>query len=257
MQPSTQVTHMPLKGLTDPSVLFFVRVAALLLIFVRLGMKLPPRYPLRFLFLNAGAAVARVVHPTLEILVMVQAGRGHGQAAVAKDRFGARALAAELAGRADVHAGPAGPALLRAHVEGCRDLPLVAPLLETDGPGVHLLGADPRAQPAEDALLVTGGEADPGDPVLGGQVLQDLGAGGHGQHELDHHPPRRPDPLGVRPDDEPLLGGIGAGGDELALQTLADLDDAEAAASERRQSLVVTERRDLEAVELGRVEEGR
>jgi len=29
MQPSTHVTHMPLKGLIDPSVRFFVSVAAL------------------------------------------------------------------------------------------------------------------------------------------------------------------------------------------------------------------------------------
>jgi hypothetical protein len=28
MQPSTQVTHMPEAGVTDPSVLFFVSVAA-------------------------------------------------------------------------------------------------------------------------------------------------------------------------------------------------------------------------------------
>jgi hypothetical protein len=34
MQPSTQVTHIPLKGLMDPSVLFLVKVAALLLSFV-------------------------------------------------------------------------------------------------------------------------------------------------------------------------------------------------------------------------------
>src|SRR5512137_620988 len=110
MQPSTQVTHMPLKGLTDPSVLFLVRVAALLLSFVRLGMMLPPHMPLRFLFLNAGATAPRVVHPTLEIVVLVQAARRHGQAAVAKGRFRARALAAQLAGGADIHAGAAQPA---------------------------------------------------------------------------------------------------------------------------------------------------
>jgi hypothetical protein len=34
MQPSTQVTHIPLKELTEPSVLFLVKVAALLLSFV-------------------------------------------------------------------------------------------------------------------------------------------------------------------------------------------------------------------------------
>jgi hypothetical protein len=28
MQPSTQVTHMPEEGVTDPSVLFLVKVAA-------------------------------------------------------------------------------------------------------------------------------------------------------------------------------------------------------------------------------------
>jgi len=42
MHPSTQVTHIPLKGLMDPSVLFLVSVAALRLILVKLGMKLPP-----------------------------------------------------------------------------------------------------------------------------------------------------------------------------------------------------------------------
>jgi len=31
MHPSTQVTHIPLKGLMDPSVRFLVNVAALLL----------------------------------------------------------------------------------------------------------------------------------------------------------------------------------------------------------------------------------
>jgi hypothetical protein len=34
MQPSTQVTHIPLKGLIEPSVLFLVKVAALRLSFV-------------------------------------------------------------------------------------------------------------------------------------------------------------------------------------------------------------------------------
>jgi hypothetical protein len=41
IQPSTQVTHIPLKGLMEPSVLFLVKVAALLLIFVKV-MVLPP-----------------------------------------------------------------------------------------------------------------------------------------------------------------------------------------------------------------------
>src|SRR5665647_3864021 len=145
MQPSTQVTHIPLKGLIDPSVRFLVRVAALLLSFVIVGMMLPPRYPssLGFLFPDAGAAAARVVHPALEIVIMLQAGRFHGQTGVADGRLGVRALAAELTGGADVHAGAAQPADLRTHVERRRDIPLVAPLLEADGPGVHLLGADP------------------------------------------------------------------------------------------------------------------
>jgi len=34
MHPSTQVTHIPLNGLTDPSVLFFVSVAAVAFTFV-------------------------------------------------------------------------------------------------------------------------------------------------------------------------------------------------------------------------------
>jgi hypothetical protein len=34
MHPSTQVTHIPLNGLMDPSVRFLVKVAALLLSFV-------------------------------------------------------------------------------------------------------------------------------------------------------------------------------------------------------------------------------
>jgi hypothetical protein len=34
MQPSTQVTHIPLNGLMEPSVLFLVNVAALRLSFV-------------------------------------------------------------------------------------------------------------------------------------------------------------------------------------------------------------------------------
>src|SRR4030042_2942595 len=108
------------------------------------------------LFPDACAAAARVVHPALEVVVVVQAGRVHGQAAVAEGRLRVRALAAELANGADVHAGAAQPALLRAHVERRRDLPLVAPLLEADGPRVHLLRAHPDAQAAEDALLVAG-----------------------------------------------------------------------------------------------------
>ncbi len=50
------------------------------------------------------------------------------------------------------------------------------------------------AQSAEDAFLVAGREPDLGDPELGGHVLEDLRAGGHGQHQLDHHPARLPDP---------------------------------------------------------------
>src|SRR5690242_267637 len=152
-QPSTQVVHIPLNGLTESSVRFLVSVAAeafrrvkvmtLLLVFFRreLDVNVATEGPCDF----AGVAWFEETH---RVVVALEAHRREIQAPVAERRRGGRALASLLADGTNVETRAALAATLVRHMEGARDCAADAAAGEPDRPGHHLLLAHPYAQPA-------------------------------------------------------------------------------------------------------------
>src|SRR5689334_12957387 len=97
------------------------------------------------------------------------------QAAAAQRCAGGACLAAQLAGRADVHARPALAAALVGDVKWARNPAMRTAPGEPDGARHHLLLADAHAQPALDAVLMLDFVvAALADAVLAGQVLDGL-----------------------------------------------------------------------------------
>src|SRR5659263_320974 len=131
-QPSTQVAHMPLNGLTLSGVRFFESVAAdLFNLVIAIWFSPPCLVPRR----------ERIQLDSIEASV-AQLARLHD------------AHAGKLAHGAHVEAGAALAARLGSLVEGHRDLSLDASAGKPDSAARHLLVAYADAQPAEDAPAV-------------------------------------------------------------------------------------------------------
>src|SRR5512137_2658280 len=228
MQPSTQVTHMPEAGTIDPSVRFLVRVAAeeftrdrdMTSSFVGSARDRSSGRPRLVLWRSARSLGDLAGHAGLHVAehvveaVLHEAGRREVGAGAADGLVGLRVGAAQLTRGTDVGAAAALAADLRAHVERGRDAPVLPPTLEADRPRRHLLLAHAHAEAAQDALLVLLLESLLAHLVGGGEVLDDLGLRAGGEEQLEdhlarpHHSPRG----GAH--HEPLLGPVGAGGDE-------------------------------------------
>src|SRR5690348_13053751 len=121
------------------------------------------------------------------------------KAAVAQQALGGGALATQLANRAGVEAGAALAALLARHTEGTGHIAAFATAGKADGSGHHLLGANPHAQPALDAVgfgipgragLAVHGVAALADAILGGQILDALRLRAGGDIKLQQKPAR-------------------------------------------------------------------
>src|SRR6185369_10292944 len=137
IQPSTQVVHIPLNGLTASSVRFLVSVAAEALRRVKV-MAVSPLFlhyvgkVFRPLHLDVGAERAANfagmtrVKETHCVVVTLQAHGRNVQAAVAQRALGLRSLAARFAHRADVQASAALAAELAGLVEGASDAAIQA-----------------------------------------------------------------------------------------------------------------------------------
>src|SRR5947209_7017431 len=173
MQPSTQVVHMPLNGLTESSVRFLVNVAAEALRCVKVMAVSPLSLQLsKIRWFNwhisakwsgnfAGVAWIEETH---RVVVTLETLRRQVGAAVAQRRLGGRSLAAQFADRADVQARATLAACFAGHVERTRNLSIEPPARETDCAGHHLLFAHADAQPALDAGFVLGHETALLDP---------------------------------------------------------------------------------------------
>src|SRR5690348_8469482 len=136
MQPSTQVVHIPLNGLTESSVRFLVSVAAEALrrvkvmavspLFLQLGKirLFGPHFGAKWSGNLAGVAGIEETH---SVLVTLKTLRSQVGAAVAQSGLGIRTLAAQLANGTDVQASAALAAGFAGHVEGTRDLAVQPP----------------------------------------------------------------------------------------------------------------------------------
>src|SRR5512133_1113871 len=150
MQPSTQVVHIPLNGLTESSVRFLVSVAAeafrrvkvmtLLLVFFRreLDVNVATEGPRDF----AGMAWFEETH---RVVVALEAHRREIQASVAERGRGRGTLAPLLAHGTNVETGATLAAALVRHIERTRDFTADAAAGEPDRARPHLLLAHPHA----------------------------------------------------------------------------------------------------------------
>jgi hypothetical protein len=112
MQPSTHVTHIPEVGTTEPSVRFFVRVAAVALIFVNDICVLLSS----ILFDLTGYTRAHIAHHIIERFLF-DTGRTQVGAPSADGHLRLSVGTPELAGGTDIDAASAETALLGFDVE--------------------------------------------------------------------------------------------------------------------------------------------
>ncbi len=147
MQPSTQVVHMPELGDIEPSVRFFVRVAADAFILESvMDIFFPPLSSSVLLDLTCHAGL-HVTHHIIK-LFFFDTGRAKISAATA-DRFVRLVVSApQGAGRTDIHAATALSTYLRSHVERCAYAAGLTSAPETNRLGHHLLFAHSYTKPA-------------------------------------------------------------------------------------------------------------
>jgi hypothetical protein len=143
MQPSTHVTHIPEDGVTEPSVLFLVSVAADELtreyvIDIR-SFRIVTRV-LSVLVYFTGDTRLHVAHHVVELLFL-NAGRGEIGATATDGFVRLGKSASKLACRAHIDASPTQPAFLGLQVERCPDTSALAPASKADCLGHHLLFA--------------------------------------------------------------------------------------------------------------------
>jgi hypothetical protein len=194
MHPSTHVTHIPEIDEMEPSVLFFVSVAAEEFIRENLIDMVGSSY-LESCFLDFTCDARRhVAHHILELLLL-EARRTEVGAAAADWTLGCREGASKLAGGTDVHAASAEPAYFRLHVERGPDAPPLAPSAESNGLCHHLLFAHADAEAAQDAVLVLLPEPLLMDAVGRGEVLDRLRLRTGGEQKLEDHLARRDNAL--------------------------------------------------------------
>src|SRR5512136_1392326 len=129
MQPSTQVTHMPEAGTMEPSVLFFVRVAAEALILESDMSFFSFLFSIFFDFTShAGLHEAHHIFKA----PLLETGRAQVGTPPADGLFRFRKGASQLAGRTDIHTGPAKSADLGAEIEGSAEVPFLSPAAKAD-----------------------------------------------------------------------------------------------------------------------------
>jgi len=164
---------MPEFGETEPSVRFFVKVAADEFILDRvMDIKLPP-LPTSIILDFTRYTGFHVTHHIIK-LFFINTGRGQVCAAPAYGFIRLVVGASESTGRADIDAPAAQTADLRFGIKGCVNAPFFASSVETDGLGHHLFLAHADAQSAEDTILMFLAEPHLPYLVCRGQVLDNL-----------------------------------------------------------------------------------
>jgi hypothetical protein len=159
---------MPEAETTELSVLFFVSVAAEALI--RDNDICSSPFLFSILFDLTGHTGGHIAHHIVKPFFLETRG-GEVRAASADHPIGFGVGTPKLAGRADIEASPASPAVLRLNIKGSPDTPLLPSAPKTNGLGHHLFFAHSNAQTAKDAVFVFLLEPLLPNPVSRGQVL--------------------------------------------------------------------------------------
>jgi hypothetical protein len=136
---------MPEAGTIEPSVLFFVRVAAEELILESDMSIFSFLFSIFFDF--TGHAGLHEAHHIFKPLLF-ETGRAQISTPTTDGPFRFRKGASQLAGRADIHTGPAESADLGTLIKGCPKAPFLAPAAKPDGLGHHLFFTHPSASSA-------------------------------------------------------------------------------------------------------------
>src|SRR5581483_2695994 len=266
IQPSTQVAHIPLNGLTASSVRFLVSVAAEALRRVKV-MAVSPLFlhyvgkivrPMLRLDITAEgsadfAGMARFEETHCIVVTLETYGRNI-DAAVAQGAFGLWALAARFADRADVKTSAALAAQLAGLIEGPSDAAIQAAAGEANGAGHHLLLAGADAQPALDAGFVLTLVAALAHSHRGGHVLNALRLRADCDVHLDQQFACLFHPGGVREHLQSVLCGQATGRLEAFLPPVVHFHQAQPAGPVWSKPVLVTKRRDWNAQEARRFE---
>lgn len=109
------------------------------------------------------------------MIVVVETSGSEIDATAAKSRFRLGSVATKFDDRANVEARSTMPAYFGLRVEGAHDLAALPSEGKAYGSCHHLLGADPHALPALDAVLKLRVQPDLADTVTAGEVLNGFG----------------------------------------------------------------------------------
>jgi len=159
---------MPEAETTEPSVLFFVSVAAEALI--RDNDICYSPFLFSILFDLTGYTGGHVAHHIVKVFFLDTRG-AEVRAASADHLLGFGVGTPQLTGRANIDTSPASPAVLRLNIKRGPDAPLLPPAPKTNGLGHHLLFAHSNAQTAKNAIFVFLLESLLPNPVSRSQVL--------------------------------------------------------------------------------------
>jgi hypothetical protein len=142
---------MPEEGTTEPSVRFFVNVAAEAFTF---ESDIPDlSFPLSILSDFTGGTGVHVAHLIVKSFLF-KTGRTQIRTGAADGFFRLVVCASELTGRANVNTATAQTADIRLDVKRCSNAPVLASTAKTDGLGHHLFLTHPHAQAAQDTVLM-------------------------------------------------------------------------------------------------------
>jgi hypothetical protein len=158
---------------------------------------------------------------------------------------------------AQIYAGPAPLAEVRAHAEGEIHSAMIAPADKTDGPGLVRFFTHTHTPSAKNAVVVAKGVSGLGDATPHGDILDGLGIGCLGYEQFRDVAPQFLHAVGVGIDHHAFLGHQGARSSDLGTTVLYMFNDTEPTGAYFGHGREMAQVRNADAVKEGGVQDAR